>query len=386
MVSIMPRAGFACSVIMLAASFLAPAANAASANAAVTDSGRPKTRTLGFTITAFPYALYKGADDCPEGTGMGAKEIYLQSVTPEERARLNKPDYLKELEQKAYRTPEGKDLCEATDYPRAPQVTPKGKVSFGMNLDGTADGAATESTCAHEKFTGANGEAAVDNQAYRVLGCLSNWRGFPGEEGYVESLRNASFKDGGTTFLIQVMNVEDVRNSDDVTVGLYVGTSPMMLDANGRMLPYSSLTATSDEKFRATLHGKIVDGVLTTTPAEIALSYDYAGRRAFFHFKSARIRMEINPDGTAKGMLAGYLAMPDIDRTSHTKAFLAEMAAFDCPTFAQAVKRYADGEKDPKTGQCTALSTAFNFQAIPAFVIQPEDANKAADAGPVTAH
>jgi len=36
-----------------------------------------------------------------------------------------------------------------------------------MNLDGTTDGAATANSCAHEKFTGPNGEPAVDNQTYR---------------------------------------------------------------------------------------------------------------------------------------------------------------------------------------------------------------------------
>jgi hypothetical protein len=81
-------------------------------------------------------------------------------------------------------------------------------------------------------------------------------------------------------------------------------------------------------------------------------------------------------------MLAGYIAASDVDLTPHAKQESAEMIGYDCPTFAQAVKRYADGFKDPKTGQCTALSTAFNIEAIPAFVIHPEDAKKTAAAAP----
>jgi hypothetical protein len=42
--------------------------------------------------------------------------------------------------------------------------------------------------------------------------------------------------------------------------------------------------------------------------------------------------------------------------------------------------RYADGFKDPKTGQCTAMSTAWQIAAIPAFVIHPDEAKKTADA------
>jgi hypothetical protein len=37
----------------------------------------------------------------------------------------------------------------------------------------------------------------------------------------------------------------------------------------------------------------------------------------------------------------------------------------------------ADGYPDPKTGECTALSIAFNIEAIPAFVLhQPGDTAK----------
>jgi hypothetical protein len=383
MVAIVPRTGFACCAALLAASIFTVPANAGSASAAVTDTaGAKPSRTLGFAVTSFPYAIYKGANDCPDGMAMAAKEIYLAATTPVERARLTKPENVKEFEQKAYHTTDGKDLCQAPDYPRAPQRTPQGKISYGMNLDGTTDGAATDTTCAHEKFTTPDGVAAVDNQTYRVLGCSSNFRGFPGEEGYLESLRNAAFKDGGTTMLIEVMGVKDLKNSDDVTVGVYNGASPMMIDANGHMLPYASLTVTSDKKFQAVVHGKIVDGVLTTTPGDINLQYDFGGYPSYFHYKAARLRLQLNADGTAKGMLAGYIVATDVDLTSHAKQESAEMIGYDCPTFSQAVRRFADGFKDPKTGQCTALSTAFNIDAIPAFVIHPDDVKKTAEAAP----
>ncbi len=63
---------------------------------------------------------------------------------------------------------------------------------------------------------------------------------------------------------------------------------------------FASLTVTKDEKFRAVAHGKIVNGVLTTAPTDIALTYDFGGYPSYFHFKAARLRLELNPDGTAK--------------------------------------------------------------------------------------
>ena len=358
---------------------------AGTASAAPTDPATAKPRTLGFAVTSLPYALAKNADDCPDGLAMAAKDIFLASVAAAERARLTKPENLKEFEQLAYHTKDGKDLCAVPDYPREPQRTPKGHISYGMNLDGTTDGSATANTCAHEKFTGPNGEPAIDNQTYRVIGCSSNFRGFPGEEGYLESLRNAAFKDGGMTLLIEVTGVKDGRNDDDVTVGVYNGASPMALDPNGHMLPYASLTMTDDKKYQTIARGKIVDGVVTTEPTDMRIHYDIGGYTRVWNIKAARVRLEMKPDGSAKGLLAGYMDADDLDMTKDgVKQASAEMVGYDCPTYYQAIHRYADGMKDPKTGQCTALSTAFEINAIPAFVIHPEDAKKTASVTPAT--
>ncbi|HTJ64357.1 MAG TPA: hypothetical protein VL899_11150 [Alphaproteobacteria bacterium] len=374
-----------CTALAAAGLIAAHDAAAGTASAAPTEATAVKPHTVGLAITSFPYAINKGANDCPDGLAMAAKQIYLAATTPTERARLTKPENLKEFEQKAYHTPDGRDLCQVPDYPRAPQATPQTKISYGENLDGTTDGHATETTCAHEKFTAPDGTASIDNQSYRVLGCSSNYRGFPGEEGYLESLRNASYKDGGTTMLIEVQGVTDGKN-DAVEVGFYNGATPMMIDANGHMLPYASLTVTGDKKLQSHMHGKLVNGVLTTEPADIALQYDFGGYPSYYHFKASHLRLTLKPDGSASGMLTGYLDAKDIDLTPHAKQESAEMIGYDCPTFAQAVRRFADGFKDPKTGQCTALSTAFNIEAIPAFVIHPDDAHKTAEATQTQAH
>jgi hypothetical protein len=33
------------------------------------------------------------------------------------------------------------------------------------------------------------------------------------------------------------------------------------------------------------------------------------------------------------------------------------------------MKRLADGDRDPKTGQCTSISTQYRIKAVPAFVV-----------------
>jgi hypothetical protein len=328
-------------------------------------------RTIGLAVTKYPFALYKGADDCPDGMIKAAKELYLDSVSPAERARLQRLENLKEFEQKAYHTPDGRDLCEVPDYPRPPQRAPQGKVSFGMNLDGTSDGHATATSCAHEKFVGPDGQP-VDNQHYRLLGCQSNYRGFPGEEGYLESLRNSGIKDGGTTILIEIMGVDDEKNDDAVEVGIYNGADAMVIDPTGNvMLPYASLSVTSDPKYRSVGKGRIENGVVITEPMDVRIRYDFGGSMREYTMRAVRLHLTLKGKAGAEGMMAGYVAVSDIDMTRATKQERAEMVAYDCPSWAQAVKRYADGFPD-ENGHCTALSTAFQLTAIPAFVIHPE--------------
>jgi hypothetical protein len=54
-------------------------------------------------------------------------------------------------------------------------------------------------------------------------------------------------------------------------------------------------------------------------------------------------------------------------------------AQSDCPATYDAAHRLADGYPDPKTGECTALSSAYNFDAVAAFAIHPEDGAKQAE-------
>src|SRR5438552_2341395 len=110
---------------------------------------------------------------------MSPTEAYLAGQTPTERKRLGARENEKQLEELAYRGKDGRNYCASPDiasYQRPPLRTVVAGPSFGFNLDGTEDGAATATTCAHQKFTGPQGEPGIDNQYYRALGCVSLFR------------------------------------------------------------------------------------------------------------------------------------------------------------------------------------------------------------------
>ena len=72
---------------------------------------------------------------------------------------------------------------------------------------------------------------------YRLIGCIDDWR----SEGHIENNANAHRVSNGLgMILIEITDVDDIRNDDHVRVAFYRSTDPFSLDSNGRPLPYSS--------------------------------------------------------------------------------------------------------------------------------------------------
>jgi hypothetical protein len=125
------------------------------------------------------------------------------------------------------------------------------------------------------------------------------------------------------------------------------------------------------------LRGHIKDGVLTTDPADIRLAQtwgqggarDIRGNRSQYHYQKGRLQLEFQPDGTLRGFVGGYRPIFDvIVSTSLGGAGSALVAGIDCSAELAALRKYADGMRDPKTGKCTAVSSAMRIGAVPAFV------------------
>ena len=124
------------------------------------------------------------------------------------------------------------------------------------------------------------------------------------------------------TILIELTGVTDDRNSENVEVGFYSSPDAMAHDAKGKAMQRASLSISDDPRYRTTAHGRIVDGVLTTDPVDVHFYFNsvspHNDREEYF-IRAARLRMELHPDGTAKGTMAGYWDVP----IRHTIALFA---------------------------------------------------------------
>lgn len=350
-------------------------------------AGQGETR--GFLIIKSSDAFHIGPMDidCPQGFEPTVEELWLATLTPAERKRLERPEnadeYARSWKDDFITGPGGENVCNNPksfmDDPRHPPYRGvQSPVAYGLNLDGTTDGRATQNSCAHPKFEGLNGEPAVDNQLYRALGCVRTYD--------VEALRNAFETEGEASiehrtrrdldlYLVELRDLDDLRNDDHVEVGIYSTADLSMSSQSGVPLPHQSFQVTPNPRWRTETTGRLVDGVLTTAviPA-MYLSWKVPttgpfGQASEHEFRDVRFRVSLDPDGTMSGIMGAYRPIENISNEGRCCKSMASVANHDCASEHKTFVEMADGYPDPVTGMCTMISAAQQVKGIPAFVI-----------------
>ncbi|MBT4738823.1 MAG: hypothetical protein HOO09_00455 [Rhodospirillaceae bacterium] len=333
-------------------------------------------QTLGFVVTKWNTAMHETRfmDECPEGPTPGNWEIWESTVTPEER-RSYPEALITQVRHVNYRGPNGEDICaEPTSVVDPPLKIVEGKYSYGIDLDNNEDGQATPKTCTHKNFAGLNGENGIDNQMYRLMGCVEAWRSY----GHIESNANSHRVSSGLgMILMEVTGVDDLLNDDSVKVIFYRGVGSFTLDSKGEVLPFASYEIdheNGEPRYNDMVSGKIVDGVLKTVAADVHIPHygNYQYLRQLI--QDMQVDMELPTEsGKTSGMVYGYYGVEQF--YSYVRGMLTSFPnrhKFSCPPIYVAAHELADGHPDPESGECTTLSSAFKFNAVRAFINHPE--------------
>lgn len=346
-----------------------------------------RAETLGFVLTGWHNAGHHTEDgklECPNGFSPGHRDNFrAQFKTPEGQAAAlsDRPNI-----QMTLRGPNG----ESDKYSPELVVDPlpfhegQGTISTGFNLDGTMDGRATDKTCAHGKFTSPDGERGIDNQLYRVQGCVAGLR--PG--GVSDGLINSEVVTKQINrLLVEITGVDDRVNDDRVEVMIAHGLDKLARDGNGSFVP--GLSQRVNEKaaqyiFRTT--GRIENGVLITDAfKELEIGQTGVLEQGLRKFKDARLRLKLSGD-TATGVLAGYHDLQDFYRFwAKTTGQHSIVAQASPPSIYASMVRNADGYKDPATGKCTAISAAYDMNFVRAFIVRKQATTEVSENTPRTA-
>jgi hypothetical protein len=336
------------------------APDAAAAQRSVSATGA----TIGLAVTDLRYALYESADgkeECPAGMQFSSLEQFKAMPDPAGYVLRYGNSF-------SFLGPKGEnadyDPLAVTD--RLPWKELQTRKGLGINLDGTADGQATDKTCRHEKFTNAEGRP-VDNQVARAMGCIEGFRtgGFS-TEFYSNEVATSPIN----RHLIEITGVDSETNDPQVEVTIYKGRDSVIRRADrNAFVPF--MTQRVDDlfpQFVLKTHGRIVDGVLTTDPIPLArlpiLHVQVVNER---RIRDMRLQLKIGPE-SATGYLGGYEQIGSMwDYLSKSPA--SATSKYSPAGLYRALQRYADGFPDPATKQCTAISVAYKVNAVRALIV-----------------
>jgi hypothetical protein len=262
------------------------------------------------------------------------------------------------------------DLWHPSTTPEPPQLKFKeaqGRVSYGLNLDGKIG---------PNDFDSPEGVKGVDNQLYRAIGCIGNYRTM-GTINHFEDLFMNSYNDARV--VVELTHVKSLENSDNVTVNIYRGSDRMVADSTGEgYLPGGTqhVDLRWGQQFVSHTKGKIVNGVLTTDPidrAELPWGSTF-GTHGYHVFRGLRLQLKLT-DSTGKGMLAGYV---DTDAFIHHlntswSTHHHSYGQLSSQSLYRELSHLADGYPDAKTGKNTAISAAVNVEFVQVFLVKPDE-------------
>jgi type VI protein secretion system component Hcp len=335
----------------------------------VKSSGATKT----FVVSWFAYAHDVSADQCTKLNERAPQDDYFTYMTPadaaKERAELESkggPNY--ESGQMGLRGPGKLNVCALPGIvPDSGLVLPKATVARGFDLDGD-DGKGNPPAGArkHVNYVSEDGRTGIDNQLYTVEGCMP---GYQGHRGFLSQYRNEQRRNGLLSILVQISGIDNAQNDDSVDVAVLYSKDPMAKSASGtQILPDYTFRLTDNPEFAhyaTRLHGRIVNGVVTTDPVDRFQMH--LGIDPELTLYSARMRLQIMPDGTLKGIVGGYedwRMVMQLNTNSNSELHYG----FQCPAMYSALKRMADGLKDPVTGEYNGISSAYDIEGVPALV------------------
>jgi hypothetical protein len=332
--------------------------------------GKKKTRA--FAITWIAPATFVSDAQCAVMNSKPTEDDYYALVPKEEAAAERIKLGEKGVSYGGLMDNRGPHRLNATKLPgivRDPGFTePNTAAALGVNLDGDdGSGQPPAGICKHKNYVSVDGQRkGIDNQLYTVMGCVP---GAEGKKGYRNQTSNTHRADGTITTLLEISGIDNEKNDNSVEVAVIYSKDKLGRDVSGKhFIPDFTFAPTDDPNmayYARRLHGRIVDGVVITDPVK---RFDMnMGLDPLLMMTNSQMRLEFLPDGNLKGVLAGYLDWRRI-MEHNTGSYTEQLFGYQAPGMYNALKRAADGQKNPVTGECDGISAAYEIDAISAFI------------------
>lgn len=324
---------------------------------------RPDGGRIGYVLTERHWAVYEtegATEECPEGMNDRGSRALFDKLFPDDGSERTVADTRLKIEGRQFHT----EVLE--EYDPLPFKEAQGSTSYGLNLDGRVDA---------DDFVSPEGEEGIDNQLYRVIGCIPGYRK-DGPYWFFEN--DFMINNAYNRWMIEISDVDDLVNDDDVTVTTYRGSDPLLTDATGEgFIPGGTQRVDWrwGKNFNEQVKGKIIDGVLITDPIKmIKIPWSQPGPTSGYHlFRDFRLKLKLTPE-KAEGLMAGYVDINQFNHrfrnnwAMHHQNYGQSASMTEYP----ALRRLADAYPDPETGANTAISSAVEVTLTQVYILHPD--------------
>lgn len=333
--------------------------------------------TRSFAMNWFYPAIYTQPDNCPDGVNPSTHGIMLNALAT---LGMKREDAEKAIEgaiastgQNRFHfwTERGTIDGQAVNAYANPLSVPDpgyklavGRYAMGFNLDGKTQSAfhQFEEPYIHEQ--------GIDNQLFRIYGCVASYQAEPGKRPVWPIGNWEGARDTMPAWIVSI-TADDFSNDDDVTIAVDRATTHMLRDAKGEARSNATFRLSNDPRVHNSFKGQIKDGVVTAAAPNVVIQGDpYV--LPWFDFQNFRMRLTLKEDGSADGLLGGYLPWLVVYYQHGGNGLNAEtVRGLDMVALYHALGRVADSDPDPKTGQNRRISTAWRMEMIPVFALPP---------------
>ncbi len=316
---------------------------------------------IGYVLTNKYWAVYQtpnGEVECPNGFNSGPREQF-KMLFPEESGE-------KYTLLESHLAREAEVWFPNTDAEPYPFYEAQGDTAIGLNLDGEVSA---------NDFMSPEGDEGIDNQLYRAIGCIANYRGPDGTVYHFDNKFMQQFS--VNRMLIEISGVDDLQNDDDVTVTTYRGQDGLLTDATGKdFIPGGTQQVDGKwgDQYVQTFKGKIEDGILTTDAHDLDIAWSATFETNTVQpVKDLRFQLKLTEE-KAEGLMGGYVDIKNF-QTRLARAWSTHHQSYgqlSSPSLYRAMLKLADAYPDPQTGENTALSGAMQVAFTQAFIMHPE--------------
>ena len=239
-----------------------------------------------------------------------------------------------------------------------------GKFAYGFDLDGKGTTATSfEDPESHQ--------TGVKHELARVLGCNDEFRARLREGSASALFLWTAIKDAAPAWTFTVTG-EDLSKDGPVTIKVSRALEGIKYNGNGTARADMTYRADTDPRTDHNVYkGEIKNGVVSVTEGEGHLFMVQEPllypRFTLDHF---HMRMQMNKQGVMEVLIGGYQPIDEIYHWCGSGSIDADTNfCAEPPGIYYLLRKFADFDPDPKTGQNRAISSTYYLEAVPAFIV-----------------